>query len=35
MNFAPNVTVGVTPWDQAGKSCTLTCHGKSHNAFKY
>jgi hypothetical protein len=35
VNFAPNVTVGATPWDQTGKSCTLTCHGKPHDGESY
>lgn len=35
VNFAPNVTVGATPWDQTGKSCTLTCHGVSHTGWTY
>lgn len=30
VNFAPNVTAGSTPWNQTGKSCTLTCHGVQH-----
>jgi hypothetical protein len=37
VNFAPNVTVGATPWNQTqtGGSCTLTCHGFSHSNEGY
>jgi predicted CXXCH cytochrome family protein len=35
VNFSPNITVGATPWNQAGRSCTLTCHGQSHSAWNY
>ncbi len=43
VNFAPNVqpatTGGTISWTPPGTtsrgSCTLTCHGKSHNAYPY
>ncbi len=35
VNFAPNVTTGATPWNQTGKTCTLTCHGVQHWSWSY
>jgi hypothetical protein len=41
VNFSPNVQPfrGVLQWpgtrNPAGPTCTLTCHGKQHDAFSY
>jgi predicted CXXCH cytochrome family protein len=39
VNFAPNVINSASPvkveWNQSGKSCTLTCHGKDHSGKTY
>jgi hypothetical protein len=35
VNFAPNITVGATPWNQANRTCTLTCHGQNHGGYGY
>jgi predicted CXXCH cytochrome family protein len=42
VNFAPNVqpvvaggTISWTPGATSGGSCTLTCHGKTHNGLTY
>jgi hypothetical protein len=38
VNLAPDVqptSLGALQWDPAARTCSLTCHGKEHNANMY